>query len=432
MIKQPQKKKIIIVGAGIAGLAACNRLIECGFDVTILEARDRCGGRIWIDNNTLGLPFGLGAGWIHGVDDNPIAQLAEKFHTQMVTVDPNKFITFDRKGNPISQNAVQKFNEKFAILLDQAKELAFKSKHDISLSTVLSSIIQKDNFSSIEQELLEAKFISLESYLGANNESLSARYWDQDEVWPGDNCFVTDTYYSIVENLAKKCPIQFNVAVKKINMHESNIEIITENSVFYADAVIITVPLGVLKKDHIIFNPPLPNYKQQAIQRLEMGLFNITAIKFPKPFWPKENHAMIFSHFDTSSIPVFFNLYHFTSQPIIVGYSGGKRAKELENFTDAELIEKTMDNFTKVFGENLPSPESYINTRWSQDSFSNGSYSYTPTGASSEDYEAIAKPVLNKIFFAGEATSSKYPATTHGAYLSGIREAEKLIELTHE
>lgn len=176
----------------------------------------------------------------------------------------------------------------------------------------------------------------------------------------------------------------------------------------------------------------MPNYKQQAIQRLEMGLFNITAIKFPNPFWPKENHAMIFSHFDTSSIPVFFNLYHFTSQPIIVGYSGGKRAKELENFTDAELIEKTMDNFTKVFGGDLPSPQSYVNTRWSQDPFSNGSYSYTPTGASGEDYEAIAKPVLNKIFFAGEATSSKYPATTHGAYLSGIREAERIIELQHE
>jgi hypothetical protein len=160
-------------------------------------------------SNILGIPFGLGAGWIHGVDDNPIAQLAEKFHTQMVRVDPNKFITFDRKGNPISQDAVQKFNEKFAIFLDQAKELAFNSKYDISLSTALSSIIQQDNFSSIEQELLEAKFISLESYLGANNEVLSARYWDQDEVWPGDNCFVTDTYYSIVENLAKKC--RFNL-----------------------------------------------------------------------------------------------------------------------------------------------------------------------------------------------------------------------------
>jgi monoamine oxidase len=183
----------------------------------------------------------------------------------------------------------------------------------------------------------------------------------------------------------------------------------------------------VLKKNDLVFNPPLPDYKQKAIQRLEMGLFNITAIKFPKPFWPTENHAMFFTQFDTSSIPVFFNLHHFISQPILVGFSGGKRARELENLTDAQLIEKTMHNFKKVFGAELPPPESYVNTRWSHDIFSYGSYSYIPTGASGDDYEAIAKPVLDRLFFAGEATSSKHAATTHGAYLSGIREAEKIL-----
>jgi monoamine oxidase len=92
-----------------------------------------------------------------------------------------------------------------------------------------------------------------------------------------------------------------------------------------------------------------------------------------------------------------------------------------------------MSNFKEFFGKSLPSPISYVNTRWSQDPFSNGSYSYILTGASGEDYEAIAKPILNKLFFAGEATSSKYPATTHGAYLSGIREAERIIvKLKHE
>ncbi len=74
MIHKTNRKKIIIIGAGIAGLAACTRLQEYGFDVTILEARNRCGGRVRIDH-TLGVPVGLGAGWIHGVDNNPITQL---------------------------------------------------------------------------------------------------------------------------------------------------------------------------------------------------------------------------------------------------------------------------------------------------------------------------------------------------------------------
>jgi monoamine oxidase len=86
-----------------------------------------------------------------------------------------------------------------------------------------------------------------------------------------------------------------------------------------------------------------------------------------------------------------------------------------------------MNNFYKVFGKQIPDPVFYFNTKWLGDPFSRGSYSYIPTGASCTDYEKIAAPINNRIFFAGEATSARYPATMHGAYLSGIREAEKII-----
>jgi len=424
MIKKNPPKKIIVIGAGIAGLAACNRLIELGFDAKILEARNRCGGRIWTDY-TFGIPFGRGASWIHGDEGNPIAELAKNYHAQKVVVDPNKFISLGGNGHSYSQDDIQKFNKKFDPLLIQAKEMAFVSKNDIPLSAALSHFITKNTFTPIEQDLFEIKLLSLESYVGAGYESLSARNWDQGEVWPGENCFLTDSYQPIIEGLTKNCTIHLNTIVKKINTRTNDIEIITDNAIFYADAVIITVPLGVLKRDDIEFNPPLPKDKQQAIQRLGMGLFNITAIKFPTSFWP-ECHAMFFNPFDTLSIPVFFNLHHFIKQPILVGYSGGERARQLENFSDIEIIEKTKQSFKKIFGSELSEPESFINTRWSQDPFSYGSYSYIPPGSSINDYEAIAEPILNRLFFAGEATSTQHSATTHGAYLSGIREAERI------
>jgi monoamine oxidase len=428
MIKKSSQKKIIIIGAGIAGLAACARLIEYGFDAIILEARNRVGGRIWTDN-TLGIPLGCGASFIHGTEGNPITQLAKDSHTKMVAVDPHKFITFDRNGIPIPYKDVQKFHEKFQILLKQAKELAFSSKYDISLFAALSSFVKYENFSPLEWDLFEIRLLFFEGYIGANYESISARHWDQEETWPGENCFLTSSYQPILEYLMKNCPIQLNTIVRKINTRASDVEVVTGKAIFYADAVIITAPLGVLKKNDIVFDPPLPNYKQTAIQRLEMGLFNITAIKFPTSFWPNENHALFFSQFDALSIPVFFNLHHFIQQPTLLGFSGGERARQLENFTDAELIGKTMRNFKKVFGTQLPEPESYLNTRWSRDPFSYGSYSYIPTGASGSDYDAIAEPVSDRLFFAGEATSSNYLATTHGAYLSGIREAERIKSL---
>jgi len=427
-MKKTTRKKIIIIGAGIAGLAAYARLIEYGFDAMILEARDRCGGRILTDD-TLGIPLSGGAAWIHGIDNNPITMLAKRFHANMAPVNLNKFATFDRHGQIISQNIIQQFNEKFEQLLKQAKKLAYDSKHDISLATALSTFIENEKLSPTEQDLFKRKLMFFEGYIGANYEFLSARHWDQEEIWPGDNCFLTSSYQPIIDGLLQNCLVKLNTIVTNINTRENDIEIVSENTVFYADAVIITVPLGILKKNFIKFNPPLPIAKEKAIEHLDMGLFNITAIKFPTAFWQKEFQLMFFTQFDDSSIPTFLNLYHFIQQPILLGYSGGKTARQLENFSDEEIIEKTMQNFKKIYGTELPEPESYFTTRWSSDPFSYGSYSYVPAGASGDDYEAIAKPIANRLFFAGEATCSKHPATTHGAYLSGIREAERIKKI---
>lgn len=428
MIKKYNNKKIIIIGAGVAGLAACTRLTEQGFDAMILEARPHCGGRIWTDH-TLGIPIGRGASWIHGIEGNPITELAERFPAKLVAVDPNQFTTFDRNRIPIPSNEVQNFNIKFDRLLKKAKELAFHSKSDISLSSALSGFIQAENFSPREWDLFENKLRFFEGYIGASYDLLSARHWDQEEAWPGENCFVATSYQSIIEGLQKSCVVRLNTIVTTIYSRDNGVEIVTDNAVFRADAAIITLPLGVLKKNVVAFDPPLPTRKQKAIQRLGMGLFNITAIKFPTPSWPKEPHAMLFTQLDDSSISLFFNLYHFTQQPILIGYNGGQRALQLENYSDKELIEKTMFNFQKYFGSEFPEPESYLNTRWAQDPFSYGSYSYLQTGSSSDDYKAMAEPVSDRLFFAGEATCSKHPATTHGAYLSGIREAERVGHL---
>ena len=112
-----------------------------------------------------------------------------------------------------------------------------------------------------------------------------------------------------------------------------------------------------------------------------------------------------------------------------MGYSGGKTARQLESDTDEQVIDKMMRNFQAVFGANLPKPESYVNTRWSHDPYTQGSYSYYKTGSSQADRNALAEPVTNRLFFAGEATSLRHPATTHGAYLSGLREAENIKKI---
>ncbi len=422
-----RKSKVIIIGAGIAGLAASLRLQDAGFDTMILEARDRAGGRIWT-NNQLGRPIGCGASWIHGIDHNPMYQLAQQFHVNMVPFDVNGITVFDRMGKRIVQEEIDQFNTKFNNLLQKAKDIAFQSKIDIPLSAALEPFIKDENFSSHEQDLFKRKLHFFEGYIGAGYEYLSARHWDQEEIWPGENCYLIDTYQPIIDGLSKHCFIQFNSNVTEINMIPNQVQIVTDKLIFHADAVIVTVPLGVLKKDKIKFNPPLPSQKQIAIRNLEMGLLNITTLKFPKAFWPKEPKFIFFSSFYGSSICAFFNFYHYTDEPILMGYMGGESAHSLEHMSDGEVIHKTLHNLKTIYGDEVVQPEGCINTRWGLDPWSYGSYSYLKPGASAHDYEVMAESIDDRLFFAGEACS-KYLATTHGAYLSGIREAERIIKI---
>jgi monoamine oxidase len=423
-----KQKKIIIIGAGIAGLAACKRLREHGYHATILEARGRAGGRIWT-NDLLGIPLGGGATFIHGIDGNPITQLAQQFHTDILPMHYDKFLRYDRHGQLISNEKVEAFNQKFDALLVQAKMLANQAGQDMSLAEALSKVSDFQDLSPIETDLLQFRLRYFEGYIGASYQFLSARHWDQEEAWPGENGFLANSYQPIVDGLAKDCHIQFDTVVTKISKHEHNIEIETNNGLFYADVVLVTLPLGVLKNESVVFDPPLPAAKQKAIEHLGMGLLNIMGIRFPQLFWPGDADALIFSQFDELSVPIFFNLYSFIKKPILLGLYGGERAKKIENFSDKEIIQKTMQNLRQHFGAEIPDPEAFFISRWFNDPFSYGSYSYLATGATSEDYKALAQPVSDWLFFAGEATSEKHLATTHGAYLSGIREADRIALL---
>lgn len=418
-------KKIIIIGAGIAGLAAAKRLSEYGFDCLILEAKNQAGGRM-ITSHELGTPISRGASWIHGIDGNPIAELAKQFHVSMQPFESSQMTMYDHQGSVISSTEINEFDSMFDELLKQAKITTSQKGKDISLSDSLSSLIASAHFSPIKQDLFKAKLNYFQGYLGADYHLLSALHWDQEEIWPGEHCFLIDTYHPIIDGLTRHTVLQFNSIVKEINLQDNGVQIITEQNNYTADAVVITTPLGVLKMNSVVFNPPLPEDKKQAIQRIGMGLLNIVALKFPSIFWPKSNSSMFFANVDDLSISFFLNLYSFVQQPILIGYCGGDKARYLENLPDEVFIKKIIDNFKKTFGEKVPDPESYFITRWGRDPYSYGAYSYPAIGSSVKDFDKLAEPVHNRLFFAGEATSGKHFATTHGAYLSGIREAKNI------
>jgi monoamine oxidase len=408
----------------LAGLAAANYLLKQGISSIILEARDRVGGRICPDK-TLGVTIGKGASWIHGVEGNPIVELFSTDKKEFYTYKRNLFYSYNRSCQRISEEISKNFDNQWNESLLIAKRFAQNNQHDIALSSALSHSINTHNLSLNEKDLLLKKIKYYENYLGDNYEYLSARHWDEEMVLPGEHGIVLDAYDGIIKSLVKKCNIQVNTTVQSIDSRGESIEIMTNKATYHAQFVIVTVPLGVLKLNKITFYPELPVEKKQAISKLGMGLFNIIAMRFPQVFWDDTCHGFFLPEKNTCA--TFFNASHFTKHPILLGYVGGDTARDLEIKSDSVIISDILKSFRKYFSKDVQSPETFFVTRWLDDPWSLGSYSYNAIGSSGEERDLLAKEIENRIYFAGEATHKDFFATTHGAYLSGVREAEKIV-----
>jgi hypothetical protein len=107
----------------------------------------------------------------------------------------------------------------------------------------------------------------------------------------------------------------------------------------------------------------------------------------------------------------------------------GDAAFQAEEESDEDLVQEMTTLLSRIHHEEqLPDPVHAIVTRWGKDPFALGSYSFVGPEATGEDYDILGKPVDNKVFFAGEATCRTHPATVHGAYMSGLRAANQVLE----
>ncbi|RWS25888.1 lysine-specific histone demethylase 1A-like protein, partial [Leptotrombidium deliense] len=195
------------------------------------------------------------------------------------------------------------------------------------------------------------------------------------------------------------------------------------------------------------FTPPLPEWKVQAINRLGYGNLNKVILCFDKVFWDADSN--LFGHIGSTTASrgelfLFWNLYR---SPVLMALVAGEAATIMENVTDDVVVGRCLTVLRSIFGNSaVPQPKETVVTRWRGDPWSKGSYSYVATGSSGSDLDIMATPVsymnpsststqttqtshaLPRLFFAGEHTIRNYPATVHGALLSGYREAERIAD----
>lgn len=424
----PNQKSVIIVWAGMAGITAAKDLQESWYQVTILEASPRIGGRLFTTSLSSGVQVDLWASRIHGIENNPIKELIDWYNITTTITDYDNTIVY-LSGKQVSTTTIDRGQEIYDTFRDYLDEQADK-KQDSSLDIYVYDYAQ--SLKPIDRKLF-LSYIQNEitNDIAADPKQVSTINLLKESEENGDDAFVHG-YMQLAQQMSQWLNIQTGNRVTAIDYSNSGV-IVTYNSgsTISADYVIVTVPLWVLKKWVIQFTPDLPDYKQKAIDWLDMGILTKTFLQFDRVFRDKDQNNDIINYTDHPewARPFWVNAYKYTDVPILLGLNGGSYAKQLETKTDSEIVAEAMKSLKAMYGNNIPEPTHYAISRWSLDENTFGAYSFVPVWASDKYYDDIAQPIANKVFFAGEATHKDHHSTVLWAYLSGKREAKKISAL---
>jgi monoamine oxidase len=426
----PQKfERIIVIGAGMAGLAAAKTLVEMGYQVQVLEARKRIGGRVWTSREWPDIPLDMGASWIHGIRGNPITELAKQVGAETAVTDYDNHFVYEN-GRLIPDDQIARLETQLETLLELAAEVDADADADMPLQQAVDVALAEMELS--QQDIRRLQFAlnsAIEHEYAADVGELSLFEWDYGEEFGGDDVLFPQGYDQIVKGLARGLAINLSQVVGKIAYDANGVTITTNQGEFKADRVVVTLPLGVLQQGTVMFDPPLPAEKTAVIHALGMGVLNKAYFQFPQPFWDVD--ADLIGHMaDKKGVwAEFLNIYKYTGQPVLLGFNAGEYGRFIESWSDEEIVADGMVALRSMYGEDIPAPTAWQITRWASDAFAYGSYSFLRPGADGDVIEELGRDVNGRLFFAGEATSRDYPATVHGAYLSGVREARHIAEL---
>ena len=427
---------VVIVGGGAAGLAAARVFSSSKLRVTILEARDRLGGRIHtLRESGFPLPIELGAEFVHGMPTETWDIIRAAKLAAYDVADSHWFLSDGRLQRD------ERFWDELSAVLGRLKNVGTSDRS-------FADFLRRD-CADVPERIRQMALAFVEGFDAADPERVSARSLaDEQEASQEereDRLFrLINGYDRLIDWLAagldpKHVTVRLNSAVKTIRWKRGSADVQIGPESVPAKSVLVTLPVGVWKEGFVRFEPELHS-KSRALEKLEMGPVMKITLRFREPFWEESPIAtiapnqslrdMCFMH--GRGMPVFT---WWTLLPVraavLVGWSGGPAAAALSNQPTAQIIDAALRSLSEFLGMGAPILGSLLESArvwdWQADPFARGAYSYTLAGGS-EAHDALARPLEDTLFFAGEATHAGQSGTVAGAISSGYRAAREILE----
>jgi monoamine oxidase len=438
-------ERVIVIGAGWAGLTLANALRNAGVDHVVLEGRSRIGGRAHtVDVG--GVPIDLGCSWIHEPVGNPLTRFAEQSGVARRNADIELDIATIRAYDAFADREAT-LPEKLAafahaVNFGDSEASAISAELGPGASVYDGAQVYLDRNGVQGDARRHAAFvIQLISESGDNYEweRISLDYWANYEspyTGVGQGEFPTGGYRRLIQAMAGETEVRLRHRVHAIERHRRGVVVHCTDAGrrrrrrmrLHGSHVVVTAPLGVLKARAIAFDPRLPKEKRRAIRRVGYGAFEKVAMVFDEPFWSDATHThMLFmSDHAPLELPLWLDLNEISGAPGLVAIGGGRCARQLYALRPDDRLALTLARLKEILGRDVPQPTAWRSTDWHQSRFTRGAYSTIPVGSTLADLDVLAQPVGGRVLFAGEATHHRL-GYADGAMSSGVREAKRLL-----